>query len=86
MSLIRSLTQDFVSSRWRLPGGVTLPFFLIILQVLHIYWFWCIIRMVFGLIKAIRNGNREDCEDVRSEDEDEEGEEPEKIVNEKKEL
>ncbi|KAL8273486.1 hypothetical protein Esti_002552 [Eimeria stiedai] len=99
MTLIKTLTQDFVSSFWRLPGGVALPFFLIILQVLHVYWFWCIIRMVFGLIKAIRSseslfvaapllladGNRADCEDVRSEDEDEE-EEPEKPVKEKKNL
>ncbi|KAL8426869.1 hypothetical protein Efla_002477 [Eimeria flavescens] len=78
MELIRTLTRNFVSSRWRLPGGLFLPGFLALLQLLHVYWFWCIIRMVFGLIKAIRNGNREDCEDVRSDDEDEEDEETEK--------
>ncbi|CDJ43560.1 hypothetical protein ETH_00022815 [Eimeria tenella] len=69
--LIRALTQDFVESRWRIPGGLVLPWFLVVLQVLHIYWFWCIIRMAVGLITAVRNGSREDCEDVRSEDEDE---------------
>lgn len=72
-TLVRALTQDFVSSRWRLPGGMVLPGFLVVLQCLHVYWFWCIIRMVMGLISVLRNGNREDCEDVRSEDEDEEG-------------
>ncbi|CDI83547.1 longevity-assurance domain-containing protein, putative [Eimeria acervulina] len=69
-ALIRALTQDFVESRWRIPGGTVLPAFLVVLQILHIYWFWCIIKMVIGLVTAVRNGSREDCEDVRSEDED----------------
>lgn len=24
-------------------------------QVLHVYWFWCIIQMVIGLVGAIRS-------------------------------
>lgn len=32
-TLIRALTQDFVESRWRIPGGTILPSFLVVLQV-----------------------------------------------------
>ena len=32
-ALIRALTQDFVESRWRIPGGTALPGFLVVLQV-----------------------------------------------------
>ncbi|CDJ60480.1 longevity-assurance domain-containing protein, putative [Eimeria maxima] len=51
--------------------------------ILHIYWFWCIIKMVIGLVTAVRNGSREDCEDVRSEDEDD-GDDDEQEEEEKK--
>lgn len=71
ITLISALTQDFVESRWRIPGGTILPGFLVVLQVMHVYWFWCIIRMAVGLIGAIRSGSRENCEDVRSDDEGE---------------
>ncbi|XP_026193247.1 uncharacterized protein LOC34621671 [Cyclospora cayetanensis] len=49
--------------------------------VLHIYWFYCIIRMIIGLVRAIRKGSREDCEDIRSEDgsDDETNEDAKKI-------
>lgn len=77
-ALIGKLTKNFVDSRWDIPGANALPGFLVLLQFLHVYWFWCIIKMVVGLIRAIRNGSREDCEDVRSEDEDEEEEEEER--------
>lgn len=71
IDLISALTQYFVQSRWRIPGGTALPGFLVVLQVMHVYWFYCILRMVIGLVGAIRSGSRENCEDVRSEDEDE---------------
>ena len=32
-ALIRALTQAFVDSRWRIPGGTVLPAFLVVLQV-----------------------------------------------------
>ncbi|OEH74773.1 longevity-assurance protein domain-containing protein [Cyclospora cayetanensis] len=80
-ALIKEFTRDFVDSRWHIPGGTVLPGFLVVLQVLHIYWFYCIIRMIIGLVRAIRKGSREDCEDIRSEDgsDDETNEDAKKI-------
>jgi len=65
---IRQVTGGVVRYHWDVPGGVLLPTFLCILQVLHLFWFGLILKMVF---KTVKQKALHVEKDIRSDDEDE---------------
>lgn len=59
-------TQGVISRHWDIPGGIGLPLFLCVLQILHIFWFGLIIKMV---IRTVKDKLVSQQGDIRSDDE-----------------
>eukprot|EP01071_Lankesteria_metandrocarpae_P006047 Lankesteria_metandrocarpae@DN4222_c0_g1_i1.p1 len=68
-SNFRRWTGGKIMTHWDVPGGVSMPAFLFLLQILHVFWFCLIVKMIYRTLytkKAITERG-----DVRSDDEDE---------------
>jgi len=65
---IREVTGGLVKYHWQVPAGIILPTFLCVLQILHLYWFGLILKMVRKILKQKALHVEKD---IRSEDEDE---------------
>eukprot|EP01068_Selenidium_serpulae_P007804 Selendium_serpulae@DN4808_c0_g1_i2.p1 len=68
---IREISKGFLQYPWDIAGAGFLQMSLVILQVLHIFWFWLIIKMVVTLKtkKTVTEGG-----DIRSDDDDSDSE------------
>jgi hypothetical protein len=63
---IREITGNAVRFHWQVPGGCLLPFFLCVLQALHFFWFYLILKIMFKtLFKKVHIQG-----DIRSEGEE----------------
>eukprot|EP00922_Rhytidocystis_sp_ex-Travisia-forbesii_P040316 GHVS01059996.1.p1 GENE.GHVS01059996.1~~GHVS01059996.1.p1 ORF type:complete len:355 (+),score=26.94 GHVS01059996.1:105-1169(+) len=81
---LRFITRGRVQTHLEVPGGIVLPLVLVVLLVLHGFWFRLIMKMI---INAIRKPNRTGVSgdgDIRSDSEDEPQDINERIIRKKR--